>query len=520
MVYGFNSCALDLSRGCLRVDGKETSLRPKSFEALRYLVENSGRLILKDELIKALWPDTAATDESLTNCIAEVRRAIGDRDQTIIRTLPRRGYIFTVEVTAEESADGRVGTGAAAPKYALPDNPSIAVLAFTNMSGDPSQEYFSDGITEDIITELSRFSELFVIARNSTFTYKGRAVDVRQVGRELGVRYVLEGSIRRDGDRVRISAQLVDAVSGVHRWAERYDRKIENIFAVQEEVARTIASLLAAHVSKAEAGRTPTKPPATWHAYDYYMRAADTFASFQSSFKVEQLYETRRLLEHALTLDPAYARAYSLLAVAYVMAWHQPLDGEFFSPGILTRAHELARKGVQLDPNLPRARVALGLTLVWMRQPDAAVAEFERAVALNPNFTDMRLAIALIYAGEAERAIEVIKAHMRLDPFYVAMTPGWLGFAYFVLRRYSEALPHLRECVSRVPDFRGGHLWLAANYAQLGLLYEARARVAEVLRIQPSCTIEGTLTHLTPFKNVHDSEHYLDGLRKAGLPER
>ena len=388
------------------------------------------------------------------------------------------------------------------------------------MSGDPSQEYFSDGITEDIITELSRFSELFVIARNSTFTYKGKAVDVRQVGRELGVRYVLEGSIRRDGDRVRISAQLIDAVSCVHRWAERYDRRVEDVFAVQDEVARTIAALLAAHVNKAEAGRMPTKPPATWHAYDYYMRAADAFSSFYSSFEAEQLYETRRLLEHALALDPAYARAHSMRSITYVMAWNQPIDGDYLRSAVLARAHELARKAVQLDPNLPQARVSLGLALVWMRQSDAAIAEFEKAVALNPNFTDMRFSIALIYAGEPARAIEVTKVHMRLDPFYIATTPGWLGLAYYMVGRYAEALPPLRECVSRAPDFRSGHLWLAAACAQLGLLDEARVQVAEVLRIQPNYTIEGTQTHLNAFKNAHDAEHYLDGLRKAGLPGR
>jgi adenylate cyclase len=519
MLYGFNSCALDLSRGCLCVDGKETSLRPKSFEALRYLVENSGRLIPKDELIRVLWPDTTVTDESLTNCIAEVRRAIGDRDQTIIKTLPRRGYILTAEVTAHEPADARVGPAAVAPGRVLPDKPSIAVLAFTNMSGDPSQEYFSDGITEDIITELSRFSELFVIARNSTFTYKGRPVDVRQVGRELGVRYVLEGSIRRESDYVRISAQLVDAVSGVHRWAERYDRRIESIFAVQEEVARTIASLLAAHVGRAEAARTPTRPPATWHAYDYYMRATDTLASFFTSFKVEPLYEARRLLEQSLALDAAYARAYALLASTYVMAWNQALDGDYLRPAVLARAHELAQTAVRLDPHLPLARVYLGLTLTWRREFDSAIAEFERAAALNPNFTDVRFSIALIYAGEPQRAIEVIKAHMRLDPFYIATTPGWLGLAHYMLGRYAEALPLLRECVSRAPNHRGGHAWLAATCGQLGLRDEAQQQAAEVLRLQPSYTIQGNMA-LHIFRHDKDREHYLDGLRKAGLPER
>ena len=181
-------------------------------------------------------------------------------------------------------------------RLALPDKPSIAVLPFTNMSGDPQQEYFSDGITEDIITELSRFSELFVIARNSSFQYKGKSPDIRQVGRELGVRYVLEGSIRRAGDRVRITGQLIDATTGAHRWAERYDRELKDVFAVQDEVARTIVSILAAHVNKAEAEHVLLKPPATWQAYDYYMRASGIYVAFLSSTKVEELYDVRRLV--------------------------------------------------------------------------------------------------------------------------------------------------------------------------------------------------------------------------------
>jgi adenylate cyclase len=514
VLYRFNTCALDMMRGCLRVDGAEVSLRPKSFEVLRYLVQNPGRLIAKDELIQAVWPSTTVTDESLTNCVADVRLAIGDRDRSVIKTVPRRGYLFTATVTSEAPAARERGPDP------LPERPAIAVLAFDNLSGDPAQEYFSDGFTEDIITELSRFSELRVIARNSTFTYKGRAVDVRQVGRELGVRYVLEGSVRRDGDRIRISAQLIDAATGAHRWAERYDRNIESVFAVQDEVARTIAGLLAAHVSKAEATRTLTKPPPSWQAYDCYMRAADTFAAFYASLKAEQLYETRRLLERALALDPTYARAWGMLSCTYVMAWNQPLDGDFRCMGTLDRAHKLAQQAVQLDPHLPQARAYLGLTLMWRRQSDAAIAEFQKAVALNPNFTDVRFSIALIYAGQAERAIEVTKAHMRLDPFYIATTPGWLGLACYMLQRYAEALPPLRECVARTPDFRAGHMWLAATCAQLGLMDEARTQVAEVLRLQPDFTIAGTLTPFNAFKSAADAEHYLDGLRKAGLPER
>ena len=288
-----------------------------------------------------------------------------------------------------------------APPLALPDKPSIAVLPFENLSGDPKQEYFADGVSEDIITELSRFSDLFVIARNSSFKYKGKAVDLRQVCRELGVRYALEGSIRRGGDRVRISAQLIDSGTGAHRWAEHYDRELKDVFTIQDEVARTIAGFLAAHVNKAEVERTLLKPPATWQAYDHYMRAAAAWASFQSSWKLEHLLETRGHLANSLKIDPKYARAYSLLASTHRVAWLNPLNEEHLSPSALDRAISLARTAIELDPNLPEAYAELGYNIIRKRDFDAAAAAAERAIALNPNFADYRVAQVFYSVGRA-----------------------------------------------------------------------------------------------------------------------
>ena len=295
------------------------------------------------------------------------------------------------------------------------------------MSGDPSQDYFSDGITEDIITELSRFSELFVIARNSSFQYKGKSVDVRQVGRELGVRYVLEGSIRRAGDRIRISAQLIDAVTGAHRWAERYDRKLEDVFAVQDEVARTIVAVLAVHVNKAETERVLATPPATWQAYEHYLRAADTLVSYHSSLNKDDLLQGRRGLRQVLAIDPNYARAHAALSRTYVSLWVHRWDDDCPWSAALDRAYQSAREAVRLAPNLPAAHVALGWALIWMRQHEAAIAEFERAIGLNPNLSDPVFAWTLVFAGEPARAIQTLKAHMRLDPFYQPHAPWWLG---------------------------------------------------------------------------------------------
>jgi adenylate cyclase len=405
-----------------------------------------------------------------------------------------------------------------APPLALPDKPSIAVLAFENLSGDPKQEYFADGVSEDIITELSRFSDLFVIARNSSFKYKGKAVDVRQVGRELGVRYALEGSVRRGGDRVRISAQLVDSGTGAHRWAERYDRELKDVFAIQDEVARTIAAVLAAHVNKAEAERTLLKPPATWQAYDHYLRAAAAWASFQSSWKLDQLLETRGHLADSLKIDPKYARAYSLLASTHRVAWLNPVNEEYLSPATLDRAITLARTAIELDPNLPEAYAELAYNVIRKSDFDGATVAAERAIALNPNFVDYRLGQVFYSVGQPAKAIEIAKAQMRLDPFHPHFAPLIAGIAYYMLKEYQEAQRWLREATGRAPNHQYGHAFLAATYAQLGRAEDAHAEAVEVLRINSKYMI-GTQKQVSIFKRAEDSDHLLDGLRKAGLPE-
>jgi len=406
-----------------------------------------------------------------------------------------------------------------APALPIPDKPSIAVLPFENLSGDPKQEYFADGVSEDIMTELSRFSDLFVIARNSSFKYKGKIVDLRQVGRELGVRYVLEGSIRRGGDRIRISAQLIDSGTGTHRWAERYDRELMDLFQIQDEVARTIAAILAAHVNKAEAERTLLKPPAAWQAYDHYMRAAAAWASFQSSWKLENLVEARRHLADSLRIDPKYARAYSLMASTHRAAWLNPLNDEYLNPSALDRAIALARTAIELDPNLPEAYAELAYTIIRKRNFDAAAAAAERAIALNPNFVDYRIAQVLFSVGAPARAIEIAKAQMRLDPFHPHFAPLMVGVAHYLLKQYEQAQRWLREASGRAPNHQYGHAFLAATYAQLGQLEDARAETAEVLRLNPKYTIGGTQKQVSNFKRAEDMEHLVDGLRKAGLPE-
>jgi adenylate cyclase len=531
-MFQFQGYTLDIARHTLRAADREVALRPKSFQLLRYLVENPDRLVTTEELLTAIWPNVVVTNESLTHCVRDVRQAIGDSKQTIIVTVLRRGYRFTVPVL-------RVATGAAAatqptlPTAVSPpvssdsgprsqsslDRPSVAVLPFANLSSDPQQDYFSDGISEDITTELSRFSELRVIARNSAFQYKGKAVDIRQVGRELGARYVLEGSVRRSRDRIRIAAQLIDALTGDHRWGERYDRELHDVFAVQDEVTRAIVVTLAAHVNRAELERALLKPAAVWQAYEYYLRGAEALLLHMNRRTKASLYDARRLLEQSLAIDPNYARAAAALSWTHSNAYVDPIDGDWVNPATLDRALELAETAVHLDSRLPQAHAQLGWVLVWKREHDGAIAEFERAFALNPNFIDFRFAQVLIYAGEPARAIEILEANMRLDPFmHLNATSTVIAWANYMLKRYGEAVCLARESASRLPNVQFPHLVLGSAYAQLGQLEEARKETAEVLRINPGFTIERFKRQVV-YKDPKDVEHRLDGLRKAGLPE-
>jgi adenylate cyclase len=524
VLFLFENYALDTDRRELRHGSVAVPVEPQVFDVLAYLIENRGRVASKDDLVAAIWGGRIVSESTLTTRINAARCAIGDSgaEQRLIKTLARKGVRFVGAVRQEAGPTTGAEDAAAQkakPDTSVPDKPSIAVLPFANLSGDPQQDYFSDGITGDIITELSRFSELLVIARNSSFQYKGKAVDIRQIGRELGVRYVLEGNVRRSGERLRITAQLIDAMTGAHRWAERFDRELHDVFAVQDEVARAIVAILAAHVNKAETERTLLKPPAAWEAYEYHLRGAEALSLHFSKRTKASLYDARRLLEQSVTIDPNYARAHAMLSSTHLMAYHEPIDGDYAKPAALDRALELAETAVQLDPRLPLAHTGLGWALLWKRRHDACIAQFERAFALNPNFIDHRFGYVLIMVGEPARAIEMLEANLRLDPFApdVAWT-GCKGCANYMLRRYVEAVALLREWTSRQPDLLLPRHWLAAAYAQLGQIEEARAEAAEVLRIYPGFTIE-KWKPLAAFKYPKDLKHRVEGLRKAGLPE-
>ena len=508
----------DLVRATLHGPSGTVVLRRKSLELLQYLVDRPDTVITKDELLHALWPDVMVGEDSVAQCISEIRRGLGPKGRDVIKTMPRRGYLLSIPDGSTAAARSTPVVIAGGEHLPLPVRPSIAVLPFTNFGGRTDEEYFSDGVSEDIITELSRFSELAVIARNSSFQYKGKSLDVRQIGRALGVQYILEGSIRREKNKLRITAQLIEAQSGRHRWAERYDRTFANALKVQDEVARTIVAVLAVQVNKAETERVLAKPPAVWQAYGYYLRAAVGVASYHASYDRQHLFGARNFLEQALTIDPNYARAHAALSSIYISQWVHRWDDTCPWANALELAYQAARESVRLAPDMPEAHVALGQALTFLRQHDAALSAVERAISLNTNMTSFRFSYILVLSGDAARAVQLLEAHMRLDPFYQPNAPAALGFAYYVLRRYAQALPHLQEAISRAPNMAHGHLILAMTYARLGELDKAKEEAAHALALEPWYRISRSLT-ANYFKRPEDAEHLVGALRKAGFPE-
>jgi adenylate cyclase len=521
MSFRFNAFTLDLERGCLRLGMKSVELRPKSFELLRYLVERSGRLLSKDELLKAIWPNVTVTEDSLTRCISDIRVAIGDREQTIVKTVPRRGYLFAAHVI-EEQLNARPASLAIGDSRLIgfgsreQDLPSIAVLPFDNLDRDPSRLYVADGLVEDIITELARFSDLLVVARNSSFQYRSTSIDLRQVAQELRVRYVLEGSLRQSGNRVRITAQLIDPDSGGHVWAERYDRSLDDVFALQAEISRTVAGVLVAHLRRAEMVRAARKPPREWMAYDHYLRAAAALRAYQFSMRLEDIELAECHVRTSLALDPAYARSIALLARAHCSLYVKP-GRHYRDQVLLERAIACAQEAISLDPTLPEAYDFSGYALSFNGEHEAAIAAQEQVYALNPNHSSYLFGVVLRRAGEHARAIDAIKSHMRLDPFYDPPAAGWLGLAYGGLHRFADAQPYLEEFVARSPKNRYARAWLAGNYAHMGDIARARAEATHVLRLDPGYRVSAGL--IGRMKKPEDEKLALEGLRAAGLPD-
>jgi adenylate cyclase len=397
--------------------------------------------------------------------------------------------------------------------FPLPDKPSIAVLPFVNMSDDPKQEFFSDGITEEIITALSKVPRLFVIARNSTFTYKGKSVKVKQVAEELGVRYVLEGSVRRGGNKVRITAQLIDALAGHHLWAERYDRDLKDIFALQDEVTLKIINALQVKLTDSEQIIVFGKSTNNLEAYLKLLKARE----YSNPMTKEGNLLHRKLAEEAIALDPRCAVAYLILSAAHLrdlfFGWSESPEQS------LRLAEDLVKKAFALDDSLGMAHAYLGRIYLTKKQHDQAIAEGERALALSPNddFVQSAFAIILYYSGRIEESIALYKKALRLNPFPPVWYLWGLGSCYRDMGRYEEAIAEFRKALRLYPDSLLPHLGLAATYSLMGREQEAHAETAEILRIDPKFSLNRHAKDFLSFKNQNDADRYIESLRKAGL---
>ncbi|MFQ5995728.1 MAG: adenylate/guanylate cyclase domain-containing protein [Acidiferrobacterales bacterium] len=391
----------------------------------------------------------------------------------------------------------------------LPDKPSIAVLPFDNLSGDREQEYFNDGITNDIITDLSKFSSLFVIASNSVFAYKGKPVKVQDVSKELGVRYVLEGSVQRAGEKVRINAQLIDATTGGHLWAQRYHRDLKHLFAVQEEIVQTIVATLAVKLTRLELERVFAKPTSNLEAYDYWLQGREYLARTTRSTNME----ARQMFQRAIELDPRYASAYVGLGWTYRRAvghgWTE------FPDQALQQAEDLAQKALSLEESASAYRL-LGYVYLPRRQYDLARRVLDRAIELNPNDWESRAfwGSVMLYTGRPEEAIHAYETTLRFNPSMDIDRLFELGLAYYLEKRYDDAIGTLEQGVGRNPDHPFLHIALAAAYAQADRSEDATRAAAKVRRLHPFFEVTSFDTR---FRNPTDRAHIAEGLRKAGL---
>jgi TolB-like protein/cytochrome c-type biogenesis protein CcmH/NrfG len=522
--YLFADHILDTDRRELRRGSEPIAVEPQVFDLLVYLVQNRERVVSKDDLIASVWGGRIVSDSTLTSRINAARKAVGDNgeDQKLIRTSARKGLRFVGAVRAQPNGVDPAHTPGPQPDeiyeqsrlaLPLPDRPAIAVLPFINMSGDPEQEYFSDGISEDIITALSKLRWFFVIARNSSFIYKGNAVHMKQVAEELGVGYVVEGSVRKGGDRVRITVQLNDVATGSHIWAERYDRGLADVFAVQDEITEAIVAAIEPQLYAAETFRARRKSPDSMDAWDLVMRALSHY------WRVTRLDNVvaQALLEKAISIDPNYGQALGVLATSHTFSAHMGWADMATAVPIAERA---ALAAILADSEDPWAHHALGCVYLFTRRFDASLAEFELALRLNPNFSLAQgyYGLALSYCGRGEEANVAAQRALRLSPRdpYSAVYYGIAAYAQFIGHNYEEAMRLAREGLRQRGDFVGAHRVLTAAAGMAGQIDVAKVALQELRRAQPNISL-AWIANQMPIKQDADREHYLEGFRHAGL---
>ena len=530
MHFLFADHTLDTDRRELRRGAEPIAVEPQVFDLLIYLVENRDRVVSKDDLIASVWGGRIVSDSTLTSRINAARKAVGDsgESQKLIRTIARKGLRFVGAVHTPATRDTSV-PAVAPPSEERPeparaavaplDRPAIAVLPFVNMSGEPEQEYFSDGISEDIITALSKLRWFLVIARNSSFTYKGKAVHMKQIAEELGVGYVVEGSVRKGsvnkggGERVRITVQLNDVATGSHLWAERYDRDLADVFAVQDEITEAIVAAIEPQLYAAENFHAQRKPPNSMDAWDLVMRALSHYWRVTRQDNVV----AQALLEKATTIDPDYGQALGVLATSHAFSAHMGWADVATVAPIAERA---ALAALRADSEDPWAHHGLAYVLLFARRFDDSLAEFELALSLNPNFSlaHCYYGRALTSCGRWQDGDLAARRALRLSPRdpFSAIYYGVAAYAQFVGRNYDEAMRLAREAIRQRGDFVGAYRVLTAAAAMAGQSEVAAAALQELRRAQPNISLAWIASQM-PIRHDAEREHYVDAFRRAGL---
>jgi TolB-like protein/DNA-binding winged helix-turn-helix (wHTH) protein/Tfp pilus assembly protein PilF len=526
----FGGFTLDPGRGALlRPDGTETELRPKTAELLRHLAAKAGRVVTREELLESVWPGVFVGDDSVTQCVAEIRRALGDDGARLLRTLPKRGYLLAAEAPRGErpsassvpaaADDTPVGADLTMALFAAPARRlSVVVLPFANLNRDPGQDFLADGVTEDLTSELSRLPDFFVIARSTAFTFKGASADIRQIARELGVRYAVEGSVRREGQRVRVTAQLIDAETAAHVWGDRFDRELSGIFDLQETIALELANALGARLVEVESRRSAAS--ADPGVVDLLMRARAALnrASPPGRAEAEPLYE------EAVRLAPDDTRA--LTGLALVLVGRVADQYSRVPDEDLRRAEALATRVVALERDNPGCHYALGVVRRLQSRFDEAHHHLEAALRLNPCWNTAHAQIGWVkaFSGRCEEAWPHFAESIRLSPRDPRLFIGFFGFGWtrFLLGDDEGAVEMLRRAIALNPDYPHCHLGLAAACGMLGHLDEAQAALAAYLRCGTVTASLAVLRERSLSKHpvyLAQRERLLEGLRRAGMPE-
>ena len=520
MQFFFADHTLDTDTRELRRDGAQIAIQPQVFDLLTYLVQNRDRVVSKDDLLSALWGSRVVADSTLTTHINAARKAVGDsgEEQRLIRTISRKGVRFVGKVRCRQGdrqPTRQRGSQSQLSQPALPpsDRTGIAVLPFDNMSGDAEQEYFSDGISEDLIAALSKLRWFFVIARNSSFSYKGKPVHLKHIADDLGVGYVVEGSVRKAGERVRITAQLNDVTTGSHIWAQRYDRNLADVFAVQDEIIEAIVAAIEPQLYVAENVRARRKPPQSLDAWGLVMRALSHFWRMTRDDNLA----AQQLLEQAVAVDPNYAQALAVLGVSHMFGVQMGWEAAATSTPVALCA---ALAAVRADGEDPWAHFALAMVYSYTASLEDTLAEYETTLYLNPSFPLAQAGYALVLAwdGRGNESRAAADRAIRLSPrdLFSAIYYAVAGYAAYVQRDYGEAIRLLRESIRQRNDFVAAYRVITAAAGMAGDTDLANSMLREFRRLHPNVSLASIRSWL-PVRDPGEREHFLEGLRRAGV---